>query len=130
MILSDDHYAKRAPIQHARKMALPVANGQRLRGVVPVQRDGRIDSFFVIVAIAFVFVEGEVAVGSAIDAQFDRVRGLFARPLLVGPERKNGARANKERNAVERRGSVEGAAAIKRSSGPEIEPLRCRKIKS
>src|SRR5208337_3852616 len=100
-------------------MALAIANGQRLCSVVPVQRDGRIDSFFVVVAVALVFVEGEVAIGSAIDAQFDRVRRFLAGPFLVGPERKNGAGAHKKRNAVERSSSVDGAAAINRSSAPE-----------
>ena len=65
-------------------MSLAVADGQGLLRIVPMERDGGVHALLVVVAVVLVFVQNEVSVGSAIDAQLNRIRRLLSGPLDVG----------------------------------------------
>ena len=69
--------------------------------------DGGVDAFFVVVVIAFVFVEGEVGVGAGVDAEFEGVGGFFGGVLEFGAHGENGAGADVEGDAVEGGGCVD-----------------------
>jgi len=69
---------------------LALADDEGAGAVVPSERDGGVQALFVAIAVAFVFVEGEGAVGTGIDAQFDGVGGFFVGVLEVGAEGDDG----------------------------------------
>jgi len=43
-----------------------------------MESDGRVDTLFVVVVVALILVEEELAVGARVDAQLDGIRGLLA----------------------------------------------------
>ncbi len=63
----NQHDAERSLLQHSRKAALARANRQRVRRIVPVHRNRRVDTFLVIVVIVLIFIEGEVAIRVSIN---------------------------------------------------------------
>src|SRR5215472_15004444 len=83
VVLSHKHNLQAALHEHPGKCSLAFTDGQGLFRVVPVKRDRRVYSFLVVVAVVFIFVEREIAIRPAIDAQFDGIFGLFGRPLII-----------------------------------------------
>ncbi len=71
-----NHHIECVARQHAGIAALARAQSQRARRVVPVDRDGGMRAPFVAIAVALVFIEREIAIGSGIDAQLDGIGGL------------------------------------------------------
>src|ERR1700690_1325133 len=120
--LADDNYLKGAGLQHAWECALPGVDGQLSLGVVPVERDGRVDAFLVVVVVVLVLVQREGAVGAGIDAQLDRIGWLLGGILKERTHRNDGAGAHHERDLVHGRIDGYALAAGERFSGPEIDP--------
>ena len=65
----DPDNAEGALREHAGKLPRALADGQRVRGFVPVNRDGGVDAVLVVIIVALVLIEREVAVRAPIDAQ-------------------------------------------------------------
>lgn len=92
--------------EHAGEGALARGDGEGFLFVVPMNGDGGIDAFFVVIGIAFVFVECEIGVGAGVDAEFNWVGGFFGGVLEFGTHGQNGTGADVERNAVQGGGCV------------------------
>src|ERR1700674_305151 len=105
-----------------RKAPVSLAYFQLGIAIVPLQLDGAVFSFLVVVVGAFVFVERECNVATRIDAQINRVRGLFGRELLLWTEGKNRPCRNEERNLIELRADFDASSTGKMLAGPEVEP--------
>src|ERR1017187_536610 len=69
---------ERAFLQHAGKIAGAFANFQCVFGIVPRNRNRGVFSFFVIVSIALILVERELAVRAAINAQLGGIGWFLA----------------------------------------------------
>ena len=69
---ADNLYVQLAVVRHAWVFALTTTDGEGLAFFCPLKRDGRADAFLIVVAIAFVFIERELCVGSRIDLDGDR----------------------------------------------------------
>ena len=67
--------------EHPWVAALALSNRQRTSFVVPVETDGSIYALFVTVGVALVFIEGEGAVGTGVEAELEVVPGLLTRVL-------------------------------------------------
>ena len=76
MAFSDEDDVEGVRLRHAGELALAVTDGQRVRGIVPVQRNRRVHAFFVVVIVVLVLIEREVAVGAGINPEFDGIRLL------------------------------------------------------
>ena len=74
------------------------------------------------VAVALVLVEREVTIGAGVNAQLDGAGGALACVLNLRPKRQNGAGADVERNAVQRRGGVDLLRALQLGASPEVVP--------
>src|SRR5207248_1412277 len=118
VVLADKHDLKAALGQHSRERSFALADSQCLPRVVPVKWDRGVHSLLVVIAVVFVFIEREVSIRSAIDAQLDGIFRLFAGPFLVRPHRHDGTpRTN--------RGSLSMGAAASLVRGPSRElPLQ------
>ena len=53
-----------ALVEHFGERALPAIDGERVAGIVPMEGDGGINAFFIVVVVALVFGEGEGGVGT------------------------------------------------------------------
>src|SRR5579863_260906 len=73
---SDEDDVEGVRLRHAGELALAVTDGQRVRGIVPLQGNRRVRAFFVVVIVVLVLVEREVAVGAGINPEFDGIRLL------------------------------------------------------
>lgn len=73
---ADNLNDKLAVVRHAWVFALATTDGEVFALFCPLKRDGRADAFLVVVAIAFVFIERELCVGSRIDFDGDGVAYL------------------------------------------------------
>ena len=93
-----------------------------------MERNSRIEAFFVIVIVVFIFVEREVSVGAAIDAEFDRVGWSLCGSLFVRAQRKNGSGANIQRESVQGSCGVDRPPAFDCGSRPKVVPPGFRKI--
>jgi len=82
-----------------------------------------VDTLFVVVVVVLVFVEREFAIRATIDAQLNRIGGLFGRPLGVGSQGNDRSGANIKRQPIER--SIRGnlARVMGWCSAPEVVPL-------
>ena len=114
MIFAYEDYAERAAFQHARKLPFAIADRQSVGTIIPVEWNGRVDSFFVIVIIVFIFIEREVAVRPAINPKFNRVGRFLRGPLFVRPERKNRSGAHIERQTVQGRDGDDRVATFEK----------------
>src|SRR5271166_1283556 len=128
MVLAYKHDLERPAFQHSREPALALSDSKGLRGLVPLNQDGRADALLVVVAVVLVFIEREGAIGSAIDAKFDGIGGLFGRVLQLRTHRDDRARAYTQRNAIERRSGIDRPSPRMLLSGPEVVPSRVRQI--
>src|SRR5215469_12586113 len=114
--------------RHAFKAALAAIEGKGTRRIVPVNRNGGVSAACVSIAVALIFVEGELAIPARIDTKLDRIGGL-PRVLDLRPERKDRARAHIERNALEWRAHIRACSACCPLTRPEVIPVRaCRQI--
>src|SRR4029077_624936 len=75
VLLPDEDNTERPAREHSWKLALPIANGKGLLGIVPAKKNRGVDILLVVVVVVFVLVESELAIGTAIDSQLDRVSG-------------------------------------------------------
>src|SRR5690348_5270960 len=102
-----------AALKHAGEASLSLADGQCLRDVVPDKRDGRVCTFFVVVVIVFVFVERELSVCAAIDAEFEWIGRFLGSVLDIGTERNDRSGTNEKRKTIERSGNVKCTSALR-----------------
>ncbi len=116
------HHIEDVPGSHAGITALARAECERARRIAPMDRNRRVRPALVIVAVARIFVQREVAVGSGINTQLDWI-GSLACILDQRAERQNRSRANRERNAVKRSRSDNRNAARGALAGPEVVPI-------
>ena len=70
--------------RHARIATLTVADGQRAGLVVPVEGYRGIDAFLVVVVVALVLIERELAVGTGVEADIEDVPSLLPDILHLG----------------------------------------------
>src|SRR5579862_1517408 len=80
-------------------------------------------TFFIVVSVPVVLVEGEVAIRPSVDTKLNGIFGWLFCILNLGSERNNRASADKQGHFGERRGSIDCAAAFYRFAGPEVVPL-------
>ena len=80
------------------------------------------DALFVVVVVVLVFVQGEVSVGTRVDAQFDGVFSLFGGPLHGWTEGEDRAGAHVEREFVEWCLGLKRLFAVQLLAGPEVVP--------
>src|ERR1039458_838866 len=78
MIFRNPDNVERAFFQHAGEFAGAFSNFQGMLGVIPRDRNRGEFSLFIIVSVVFVIVERELPVGTAIDAQFNRISWFLA----------------------------------------------------
>src|ERR1035437_2429072 len=64
---------------HFRECSRPIPNRQHIAAIVPVEVDRRSRAFFVGVAISTVFVQLEVGIFAAVNANFQRIFGVGGR---------------------------------------------------
>src|SRR5271165_5120535 len=114
LILADKHDAKRPLRQHAGKLPLPVADGQRLLCLIPVEGNRRVRAFLIVVVVVLVFVEREFAVGPTVDAKLNGIFRPLRRPFQRLAHRNHRPRANVNRHAIERGGSLGAPRALNR----------------
>src|SRR5438128_1353657 len=81
--LADEHHAEGSLLQHPREGSLARADGERPRGLIPLDGDGRVNALFVTIAVALVFVKDEGGVCAPIHAQLNRVHGLLRGVLQI-----------------------------------------------
>src|SRR5215471_8142639 len=89
VIFSNKHDMESALGKHSWELSFTLANGQSLFRVIPTEGDRRVHSLFIVVSVVFVFVEREITVCSAINAQLNRVFGLLGGPLYLRPHWNN-----------------------------------------
>src|SRR4029453_2078988 len=96
---------------------------------VPSDRNLGICTMLVVVTVAFVFVEYELARSACIDAKFDRV-WLCGSRFGVGTEGNDRASPRIDWNPVKWGFSIDGLTATHSFASPEIDPiLASRKVK-
>ena len=108
--------------EHAGVAALAVANGQRVRTVVPMERDGGIDAVLVVVAVSLVLVEREVAVGTRIEPDLQIVPCLLTHILHLRTKGQNAAGTHEHRHSRERGLKRHMLSASIRFARPEVIP--------
>src|SRR5215470_15092221 len=128
MILGHEYNLKTAFGRHSRELSFSLTDRQRMLCVIPVKRDRGIRSLFVIVAIAFIFVEREISVGTAKDAQLDSIFSLFRGPFFLRPHRNNGTRAHEQRKLIDRSRRFDGVWTLYGTTSPEVIPFRLGQI--
>ena len=99
----DEDDAEGAAADHAGEAAGAGADGELAGLVVPGEGDDGVLPLLVGVGVAGVFVEVEVAVGAAVDAELDGGVGLLAGVFDLGAEGEDGAGADVEGQRIERR---------------------------
>ena len=109
-------------LQHARILALTLADGQLLLAVVPLESDGGVGTLLVVVVVAFVLIEREATIGTRIDAHLEVIPSLLANILHLRTEGKDAACTYEHRHAVEC--GLEGhvLSTLVLLVGPEVIP--------
>ena len=97
VIRLDKYDVERPVVQHAVEGAFTIADSQRLGPLIPCKWDLGKFSFFIVVVVALVLIEGKAAVRSHINTDLSRI-GRLGRILLEGSHRQDGAAAHKQRN--------------------------------
>ena len=112
VVLTDYDNIKDTVPEHSWKASLSFSDGQDLLRIIPMNWDRCVGAFFVVVRVVLVFVEGKLSICARVDTQFDWIRGLLIRPLLVGPHGNNRPCADVEWHAIERSGGINHPATI------------------
>src|SRR5215469_7849272 len=128
VVLANYDHIEGMSLGHTREASLAVANSEGLGSIVPMQLNGCMLSLGIVVVVVLVLVEGEVAVGSGVDANLDRVGGLFGRPLHRRPHGNDRACSNVERQLRKRSVWLDVLAAFDLRAGPEVVPCRLGQI--
>ena len=108
---SHENDAEGSALQHAGELAFAIADHERLMGLVPVQGNGRVGAFLVVVGVVFVFVECEIAVRALVNSKFDGIGRFFGGPFFVRTQRENRARTDVERQTLQRSVGLDGSIA-------------------
>ena len=88
--------------EHTRIVALTLVDGQGAGLVVPMESDSGILAFLVVVVVALVLVESEVAIGTRLNAYLEVIPSLLAYILHIRTEGQDAACTHEHRNTVER----------------------------
>src|SRR6478672_11607262 len=119
----DEAHVDLAAGLHPGVRAFARADGELAAALVPRQRDAAELAALVAVVAAGVLVQRERAVGAGVDVDGQRRGRLLVHVLLDHGARHNRAGTHEQRHACQRRGSLDGLAAIKALAGLEIDPV-------
>ena len=72
-------------------------DGQGMGGIMPLEGDGGVGTFLILIAVAFIFIEEERAVGTRIDTDLKLIPRLLAYILHLGGEGQDAASTYKHR---------------------------------
>jgi len=73
MSFCDAQNAKSSVLQHSREVTATIPNCECFCFVVPVYRNDGIDSVFIVIIVAFVFIQGEIPIRPRIDTQINGI---------------------------------------------------------
>src|SRR5207302_11007595 len=102
VVLADKHDLKAALGEHSRKGSFALSDRQCLLRVIPVKGNRGVHSLFIVVAVVPVFVEREISIRAAIDAQLDGVFGFLRGSLLFRPHRTTRTRVRKHHKLTDK----------------------------
>ena len=97
-------------------------DGERLRRLIPYERNLATIALLVAIAIKLVLIKGELSIGSGIDTDFQVVPFLFGAILHFRAYGQDAAGRNVQRHDVLWGGPIDGLAAMICLSCPEIIP--------
>ena len=130
MIFTDENNPEGTTSQHSRELSFAITDSQHAFGIVPMQRDGRVRAFLVVVIVVFVFVESEVAIRAAVDPQLNRVGRFLRCPFLHRAPMEESILRGRKAASAPRSIGVERSSACDSRSRPEVVPSRFRQIQA
>ncbi len=91
-----------AGIEHSSKLALPFTNRQFSPSIIPSDRNRRARALLVVVVIVLIFVNQKTSIRAGINAELDRISGLFRSIFDVRSHRHNRPRPHEQRHSIKR----------------------------
>ena len=123
MSATNNLHVEGASSEHTREGAFALADGEGLAAIVPCETDGAVQSLFVVVVVAFVFVEGEGGIGARINNEVDVIEFVFVGVLYVRTQWKDGTCLDVEWRVAQWGVGCDGLAAIQTGVSPLVIPL-------
>ena len=71
MTIGHSYDVKRPVLEHSGEAALAITDHELFVFVVPVHLNRRMGTVFIVVAVAFIFIQAELAVCSGVDSQLN-----------------------------------------------------------
>ena len=95
---------------------------QRACGIMPLEGDGGVGALLILIAVAFIFIEEERAVGTRIDTDLKLIPCLLTYILHLGGEGQDAASTYKHRHKVEWSWDGDALSTLVLLISPEIIP--------